>query len=34
VATGATGSVSFRGADFNQRLEPGQSAAFGFCAMR
>jgi hypothetical protein len=34
VATGATGSVTFRGADFNKRLEPGQSGSFGFCAMR
>jgi hypothetical protein len=34
VATGATGPVTFRGADFNKRLEPGQSASFGFCASR
>jgi hypothetical protein len=34
VATGATGSVTFRGVDFNRRLEPGQSSSFGFCAAR
>ena len=34
VATGATGPVTFRGVDFNRRLEPGQSASFGFCVTR
>jgi cellulase/cellobiase CelA1 len=34
VATGATGQVTFRGVDFNRRIEPMQSASFGFCAMR
>jgi len=34
VATGATGPVTFRGVDFNRRLEPGQSGSFGFCAAR
>jgi hypothetical protein len=34
VATGMTGAVTFRGVDFNKRLEPGQSGSFGFCAAR
>jgi hypothetical protein len=34
VATGATGPVTFRGVDFNRRIEPAQSASFGFCATR
>jgi hypothetical protein len=34
VATGQTGSVTFRGVDFNRHLESGQSASFGFCAAR
>jgi endoglucanase len=34
VAVGATGSVTFRGVDFNKHLEPGQSGSFGFCAAR
>jgi hypothetical protein len=34
VAAGQTGSVTFRGVDFNRRLDPGQSASFGFCAAR
>jgi len=34
VAAGATGPVTFRGVDFNKRLEPGQSSSFGFCAAR
>jgi cellulase/cellobiase CelA1 len=34
VATGSTGSVTFRGVDFNQHLESGQTSSFGFCAMR
>jgi hypothetical protein len=34
VAEGATGAVTFRGADWNRRLEPGQSTSFGFCATR
>ncbi|MET0593501.1 MAG: cellulose binding domain-containing protein, partial [Polyangiaceae bacterium] len=34
TATGATGQVTFRGVDFNRRVEASQSASFGFCAMR
>ena len=34
VNTGASGQVTFRGVDFNKRLDPGQSGSFGFCAMR
>jgi hypothetical protein len=34
VAAGMTGQVTFRGVDFNRRIEPAASASFGFCAMR
>ena len=34
VATGSTGTVTFRGVDFNKHLESGQTGSFGFCATR
>jgi cellulase/cellobiase CelA1 len=31
VADGDSGEVTFRGADWNRSLAPGQEASFGYC---